>query len=95
MFNSPTVIQHILAGLDIYRGSEWLRANPRFLASSRSRLLPGMYRTRERNSSERVLLPIGAVEIIVGGPIEDLAFLGAEGPIDVSRRGGGGPMDGI
>ncbi len=52
-------------------------------------------RTRERNSSERVLLPIGAVEIIVGGPIEDLAFLGTGGPIDVARRGGGGPMDGI
>lgn len=44
---------------------------------------------------ERVLLPIGAVVIIVGGPIEDLAFLGAEGPIDVARRGGVGPMDGI
>lgn len=43
----------------------------------------------------RVFLPTGAVTFIVGGPIEGLAFLGAGGPIDVARRRGGGPMDGI
>lgn len=36
------------------------------------------------------LLPVGAVAVLVGGPIEDLAFLGAGGPINLARRGGGG-----
>lgn len=44
---------------------------------------------------EQALLPISAFEIIVGGPIEDLAFLGAGELIDVARRGRGSPMDRI
>lgn len=34
------------------------------------------------------LLSVGAIAILVGGLIEDLAFLGAGGPINLARRGG-------
>lgn len=70
--------------------------NPHFFASARSLITRHVQNSSTKQFMiERVFKPIGAVEIIVGGPIEDLAFVGAGGPIDVARRGGGGPMDGI